>query len=146
MKYSWKGIGFGLVLVTIIALLTIFSPGNRSHAGRAIHLSPLTPENTANLRAARSSQDEPHGGLFSGGSGEAIEDAVVINTTNSMVGVAAEYVYVSSKCGRRNVDWTLKSQACIEHDGKHYDLLTVQLRSGEVRKYYFDITQFYGKF
>ncbi|MFB0520354.1 MAG: hypothetical protein ACETWD_02865, partial [Desulfatiglandales bacterium] len=62
MKYSRKGIGFGLVSVTIIALLTIFSPGNRSHGSGAIHFSPLTPENMANVRTARSSQNGPHDG------------------------------------------------------------------------------------
>jgi hypothetical protein len=34
----------------------------------------------------------------------------------------------------------------VEKDGRHYDVLTVELKSGEVRSYYFDITKFYGKF
>ncbi len=146
MKYSRKGIGFGLVSVTIIALLTIFSPVDKSHATGTIHVSPLTPGNMASLRTARSTQNEPHEGLYSGGSGEAIEDAVIINATSSLVGIPAEYHYISSECGRRKVDWTLNLQEHIEKNGRHYDVLTVVLKSGEVRKYYFDITKFYGKF
>lgn len=146
MKYSRKGIAFGLVSVTIIALLTIFSPGNRSHGSGTIHFRSLTAENMANLRTARSSQNDPHEGLYRGGSGETIEDAVIINAASSLVGIPAEYHYISSECGRRKVDWTLKLQAHIEKNGRHYDVLTVELESGEVRKYYFDITKFYGNF
>ena len=84
--------------------------------------------------------------MYGGGTGETIEDAVITNATNSLVGIAAEYRYVSSKCGRRNLDWKLKLQAHVEKDGRHYDVLTVELKNGDVRSFYFDITKFYGKF
>lgn len=85
--------------------------------------------------------------LYSGGSGETIEDAVIINATNTSSGVAAEYRYVSRRCGRPDADWTLVSQALQElEDGRHYDILTVRLKSGEVKEFYFDISPFFGRY
>jgi hypothetical protein len=31
-------------------------------------------------------------------------------------------------------------------NGQRYDILTVQLESGEVKEIYFDITEFFGRF
>jgi hypothetical protein len=78
-------------LLTIIVFLVFFTAGSKSHVG-------------ANLNIVSASKNQSHEGLYSGGSGERVEDAVVINATNSLVGIAAEYRYVSSTCGRRNID------------------------------------------
>ncbi|MFX0195848.1 MAG: hypothetical protein ACFFCW_06985 [Candidatus Hodarchaeota archaeon] len=88
---------------------------------------------------------ESQEGMFDGGTGETIEDAVIINTTNTMVGVPAEYHYVSSKCGQQDVDWFLKSQEYMPKEGRHYDVLEIELKNGELKSYYFDITKFFGK-
>ncbi|MFX0195857.1 MAG: hypothetical protein ACFFCW_07030 [Candidatus Hodarchaeota archaeon] len=85
-------------------------------------------------------------GMFGGGTGETIEDAVIINATNTMVGIPAEYHYVSSKCGEQDVDWFLKCQRYRPKDGRHYDVLDIELKNGEHKSYYFDITKFFGKF
>jgi hypothetical protein len=76
-----------------------------------------------------------------------MEDAIVISEPNEVAGVRAEWAYLSSQCGRQNVDWTLQYQAVTDEqgDGRRYDIFSVRLRDGEVRKYYFDITQFYGR-
>lgn len=82
--------------------------------------------------------------LYSGGSGTTMEDAVVITTTSEPSGVHAEYRYVEMRCGKRNVDWKLKTQELLEgSDGKSYDLLIVVLKNGTVRDFYFDISSFY---
>jgi hypothetical protein len=73
-----------------------------------------------------------------------MEDAVVITTTSEPSGVHAEYRYVEMRCGKRNVDWKLKTQELLEgSDGKSYDLLIVVLKNGTVRDFYFDISSFY---
>jgi len=82
--------------------------------------------------------------LFGGGTGETIENALVINTISPLIGVAAEYEYVSNACGEIGVDWTLRLQSIIEENGKYYDVLDVELDSGESRSFYFDITRFYS--
>lgn len=86
-------------------------------------------------------------GLYSGGSGNTMEDAIIIQAASSFMGVSAEYDYVGMQCGRKNVDWTLKTQALLEPDGpdcKHYDLLTVKLKDGTLREFYFDISSFFN--
>jgi hypothetical protein len=86
-------------------------------------------------------------GPFSGGSGSTMEDAVVITVPSSFMGVPAEYAYVQQQCGQKDQDWTMEEQALLEGPGgKHYDLLTVKLKDGTVREFYFDISSFYGKF
>ena len=82
--------------------------------------------------------------LFGGGTGETIGNALVINTISPLIGVAAEYEYVSNACGEIGVDWTLRLQSIIEENGKYYDVLDVELDSGESRSFYFDITRFYS--
>lgn len=82
--------------------------------------------------------------LFGGGTGETIEKAIVINTISPLIGVAAEYEYVSKVCGEININWSLKTQSIIEEKNRYYDVLQVELNSGESRSFYFDITQFYS--
>jgi len=84
---------------------------------------------------------------FSGGSGASMDDAVVITASSHISGVSAQHDYVRQQCGREDEDWTMVSQALIEGaGGKPYDLLTVKLRDGTTREFYFDISSFYGKF
>jgi len=84
--------------------------------------------------------------LYTGGNGESTENAVIINTTTSLQGIPAEYAFVASKCGKENVDWTFESQMALRSNGRNYDYLTVKLKNGDMKSFYFDITQFYGKF
>jgi hypothetical protein len=83
--------------------------------------------------------------FFGGGNGESFETAVIVNAGDSAAGIDAEYGYITSQCGRRNKDWTARSQALHDHDGKPYDVLTIQLSNGEERTFYFDISNFFGK-
>jgi hypothetical protein len=83
--------------------------------------------------------------LFGGGNGESFETAVVINADNSFAGVIAEYAYVASECGQREVDWKLSLQSLQEHNGKPYDVLNITLSNGQARSFYFDISKFFGK-
>lgn len=86
-------------------------------------------------------------GPYSGGSGASLEDAVIITVPSSLMGVPAEYEYVEMQCGRQDVDWEGQRQDLLEKPyGKCYDLLTVKLKDGTIRKFYFDISSFYGKF
>ena len=83
---------------------------------------------------------------YGGGNGESAENAVIINTTTSLQGIPAEYAFVASKCGKENIDWTFESQMTLRSNDRNYDYITVQLNNGDKKSFYFDITQFYGKF
>ena len=84
--------------------------------------------------------------IYSGGTGDAANTAIVIGVANSGIGVASEYAYVEKECGQQNVDWFLELQMHTSKDGREFDILTVSLKDGSSRKFWFDITAFYGKF
>lgn len=80
------------------------------------------------------------GGVYSGGNGDSADTAVIINVTNSMAGIPAEYAYVQQQCGQKDVDWTLETQMQASQGGKEFDVMTVALKAGGTRTFWFDIT------
>jgi hypothetical protein len=82
---------------------------------------------------------------FSGGNGDSFETAVVINTDIFLIGVQLEYAYVTSQCGERQKDWRMQSQSMHPHGESLYDVMTVDLSSGQSKTFFFDISKFYGK-
>ena len=84
--------------------------------------------------------------LYSCGDGSSKETAFVINATNSIVGVAAEYKFIEKQCGREDTDWERDLQMVLRSDNKSYDLIVVKLKNGGEKSFFFDITKFYGKF
>ncbi len=83
---------------------------------------------------------------LSGGDGSSIENAILIHTDKSMLGVYVEYAYLSEIHGEKNKKWELISQELIEHNGKHYDVMHIKVFDlDREMKYYFDISNFYEK-
>ncbi|MFW5836429.1 MAG: hypothetical protein ACOCVM_00370 [Desulfovibrionaceae bacterium] len=82
--------------------------------------------------------------IYYGGNGLSMEDAVIINAQNTTTGVRAEYEYVKNHMGEDFENWIFAYQQCTFAENKSYDVLVYE-RGEEVRKYYFDITQFFGK-
>jgi len=85
-------------------------------------------------------------GLYAGGNGESIENAVIINTANSMIGISAEYKFITSRYGQKDVDWTRELQSIMRSGNRQYDVVVIKLKDGQEKSFYFDITKFYGKF
>ena len=83
--------------------------------------------------------------IYSGGSGETPDTAIVINLSNSFEGVPAEYAYVQRVCGRKDLDWTLEKQMNKSLNGREYDVLKIKMKDGGTREFWFDITSFFGK-
>jgi len=46
----------------------------------------------------------------------------------------------------RNRDWKLSMQSLISGNGKHYDVLDIEMKDGTRRSFYFDITSFFGTY
>jgi len=85
--------------------------------------------------------------LYSGGDGSSMEKAVIINAKSTMDGVPAEYDYISQKHGVRDEDWILVSQSLKKNsDGKAFDVINIELTEGTSFSYFFDISEFFGKF
>ena len=85
---------------------------------------------------------------YEGGDGKTIENAIVIkNAENERNGVAAEYAYIGKINGEKFKDWKPVGQSTINKDNKKIDQINIQLiQKNETISYYFDITEFYGKF
>lgn len=83
--------------------------------------------------------------IYSRGNGTDYDNAVIINVSNSVEGIAAEYKFIISKHVESDKCWELISQNLNNKDGKYYDILEIKLKNEEILKYYFNITNFYGK-
>lgn len=82
--------------------------------------------------------------VLHGGTSQA--DAIIDDAPGEMVGVHAEYVYLSlHTCGNGGT-WKTKQQSLL-HDGKRsYDLMSETCSDGSTsRDFYFDITGYFGK-
>lgn len=83
---------------------------------------------------------------FEGGPGDCKENAVVIHAPNCIAGIMAEYKYIEDKNGVQNEDWNLIVQFKLSENGKDYDMMTIETKHGTRKSFYFDITDFFGKF
>ena len=83
--------------------------------------------------------------LCSGGSGDSPANAVVVDAQSSLVGVQAEYACIARESGMSEGDWHLRGQRTHQENGRLFDVLTVTLRNGQERTFYFDIASFFGK-
>ena len=81
-----------------------------------------------------------------GGPGDSQKNALVIHAPDNIAGIMAEYEYLENRYGVRDVDWKLFMQSLITGNRKSYDLLTIELKDGSRKSFYFDITGFFGKF
>ena len=73
--------------------------------------------------------------------GSSMASAVVIHAQDESTGVAAEYQWIAD----RFPGYTRGGQALLSKDGRFYDSLDITTSSGEHKKFYFDITNFFGK-
>lgn len=81
---------------------------------------------------------------FTGGSGDASDDAIVINGANKQSeGVDAEYQYLSKIHGIKDKNWKIDGQTMYREEKKVFDVIEISLLpSGEKRIYYFDVSGF----
>ncbi len=85
---------------------------------------------------------------YSGGDGASMETAVVVHENTSSAGICAEHDYISLKHGTKGEDWMMANflpQMLMRKNGRHFDVLTVRLSDGSQRKFYFDVSEFFGK-
>jgi hypothetical protein len=85
---------------------------------------------------------------YVGGNGLSLKTAIIIQGVhNEDDGIAAEYVYLMQKHGIRNTDWKLIMQSTPTENGKVFDALQIEdIKNNNKIEYYFDITNFYGKY
>jgi hypothetical protein len=77
---------------------------------------------------------------FAGGDGSSVEEAVVVLAQTEDEGIDLEHHWIFDRYGRfRKIRGGLASA-----DGKHYDVITVELGDHTEKTIFFDITGFYG--
>jgi hypothetical protein len=83
---------------------------------------------------------------YSDGTGASLEDPIVITgAAHDILGTAAILSWLIRQHGTMNVDWRMRIKSG-HHDGeRHIDIYVIQLRSGEERTYFFDISESWGK-
>ena len=80
---------------------------------------------------------------YGGGSGDTIQDAIVIRgARNEAAGVQAEYGYIRQELG---TGCKGQSQSLLKEGDRYFDAITVELSDGTERVFYFDVTEFFGK-
>lgn len=86
--------------------------------------------------------------IYEGGDGKTIDNAVIIkNAQNIINGIAAEYAYIAKSHGEKFKDWKPLRQALTFKDEKKFDVIYIELTSNDEKlTYYFDITDFFGKY
>ncbi|MGC4103670.1 hypothetical protein [Ferruginibacter sp.] len=73
--------------------------------------------------------------------GSSFDKAIFINEKTEGPGVDAEYKWLK----KNYPGYKVKSQSLSNHNGKPYDILTIETASGKTEKVYFDISKFFGK-
>ena len=81
------------------------------------------------------------GVTYAGGDGTSVENAVIIKTKDSLLGVRAEFRWV----GDNHPNWQLKLQSVLKGGGKVYDKMYFRTPDGKLAILYFDVTDFYRK-
>lgn len=78
--------------------------------------------------------------------GDSLEHAIVIHgAADNAVGGMAEYAFLAQNCGKEGHDWDVALQMLLVKDGRRYDQLNVRMKDGTTRTFFFDITEFFGK-
>ena len=79
---------------------------------------------------------------YKGGNGASEQEAVIVlDASNEIEGVDAEYDYLEDKYDQ----YELISQEFIDKGDKQYDVLIIQMLDGTRKVVWFDISSFYGK-
>ena len=78
---------------------------------------------------------------FSGGDGSSVAAAVVIHATRESDGIRAEHTWLRE----HHPGAKITTQSLVSSGGRMYDALDVTTADGTTSKYYFDITEYFGK-
>lgn len=74
--------------------------------------------------------------------GSSAQEAVIVHASDEMEGVRVEYAYASYHLNPFTTQFV--SQDLVYQDGKPYDVLHYQDRSGRGRAFWFDISEWFG--
>ena len=105
-------------------------------------------DNAEKRRASRkrTTASNPPGDLYGSGNGQSEEEAVVIRTTSSSIGVPAEYAWLEKQYGLRDSDWSINLRMHgPDATGRIHEKFRIKLTDGTEKTIYFDISSFFGR-
>lgn len=92
--------------------------------------------------SCKTTKNISNSGSSNGGDGSSFEKAIIINKTNEMDGIAAEYDWIKNHYpGYINL-----GQELVYNKNKPYDIINIKTAEGQTKSIYFDISAFFGKF
>ena len=77
--------------------------------------------------------------------GDSIENAIIKDSTNSILGVMEEHEHIDRICGSNDIGVKSVEQNLIKENQKIYDMFAIKMDDGTERILYFEITSFFGK-
>ena len=77
--------------------------------------------------------------------GDSIDNAIIIDAPNSILGVIAEHQYIDKLCGTKENYVQSVEQNLIKENQKKYDMFAIKMDDGTERILYFEIASFFGK-
>lgn len=77
--------------------------------------------------------------------GDSIDNAIIINAPNSILGVIEEHDHVDRICGSQDNDVISVEQNLIKENQKFYDQFVIKMMDGTEKTVFFDVSSFYGK-
>ena len=69
---------------------------------------------------------------------------IILGAKDETEGVDAEYNWLEERFGKQNISWELNDQELINEGDIQYDVLRIKFPSGELKEFWFDISDFYG--
>ncbi|HEY8019812.1 MAG TPA: hypothetical protein VIH93_01850 [Thermoanaerobaculia bacterium] len=83
---------------------------------------------------------------FAGGDGSSLEKAILIHGAHGETdGAASEYQYIALLYGPQGQHWRTKQQSLLNDKGRQFDELEID-HDGKAESFFFDITEYFGKF
>lgn len=84
---------------------------------------------------------------YSNHNGQTFESAIIVTGAETApVGIDAEYKYVASKLGKESIEWELVLQSLYHTEDGDFDVLEIKTKDGTLKTFYFNISDFYGKY
>ena len=77
--------------------------------------------------------------------GKSYSDAIIIIGEDDFEGTEKIWVWLDDHLGHRNEDWFFLNQSLENTESGVFDVMTVRLKNGEQKDYFFDISDTFGK-
>jgi len=83
---------------------------------------------------------------YSNAPGDSLDDPIVVTGAKlDIEGTAAVFAWLIRQHGTMDVDWRLHTKSGAASGDRHIDIYRIQLRSGEERTFYFDVSESFGR-